>query len=210
MIKMRRITVLAIIAILLVPVVYAQTLCSGGTPDGNLDAGEECDDGNTINGDGCSDACTLEKDVNYVLFDLGMMHNLLFSKVQDLLHVIKDALYQLEQKTIEIQLTNYECSQQPVSFWIPANLDPYGKLNEIDSMIVLTIQSLNRGLAINGNAFGSPAPDTAAAQSLINDAEGCIAQDEYREAFECKCLAYRQELLGLTDTSVTCDPCGIV
>ncbi len=153
--------------------------------------------------------CEAEKEANFVLFDLAIGHNMLFSKVQDLLHIIKDLIIQLEFKTIEIQLTNFECAQQPVSFWIPAQFSPYGKLNEIDAMIQLLIDSLQRGLDAGGN-FGAPGPDLAGAQNLLNDAENCInPNNEFREAFECKCLAYRQELLGLTDNTVACTPCGV-
>ncbi len=180
--------------------------------DGIVDPPEECDPPG--NNDQCISGvcnsncqCEAEKEVNFVLFDLAIGHNMLFSKVQDLLHIIKDMIIQLEFKTIEIQLTNFECAQQPVSFWIPSQFSPYGKLNEIDAMIQLLIDSLQRGLAV-GN-FGFPGPDLAGAGALLGEAETCITESEFREAFECKCLAYRQELLGLTDNSVTCTPCGV-
>lgn len=204
---MRRYITATILILLIIPFVHAQAVCGNGI----IEAPEECDDGNTLNGDGCSEECLNEKESAYVLFDLAMAHNMLFSKVQDLLHIIKDLLFQLEQKTIEIQLTNYNCDQQPVSFWIPANLDPYGKLNEIDAMIDLTINGLQNGLALNPDGFGIPGPDIAGAQTLLTEAEECLnpPEFEFRQAFECKCLAYRTELLGLTDTTVTCnDPCG--
>jgi cysteine-rich repeat protein len=34
--------------------------CNGGTADGSLQAGEECDDNNMTSGDGCSSGCTVE------------------------------------------------------------------------------------------------------------------------------------------------------
>src|SRR3990172_6557832 len=130
---MRRVTVLGIVAFLLVlPIVVAQQPICGNSV---VESPEECDDGEALDGDGCSGNCLSEKEVHYVLYDLAINHNLLFSKVQDLLHIVTDLLFQLEVKTIEIQLTDFPCDQQPVSFWIPADLSPYGKLNEIDSLI---------------------------------------------------------------------------
>lgn len=176
-------------------------------------------------GDGCSANCEPEvpspspsaspssspsaspaaKEVNYVLFDLALGHNMLFSKVMDLLHIIKEALFQLEIKMVEIQLTNNPCNQQPVSFWIPADLNPYGKLNEIDALIELLIKSIQDGQALGGD-FGDP--DLEGAQARLTDADICIGLDRFREAFECKCLAYRENLLGLVDGSgVLCNPC---
>jgi cysteine-rich repeat protein len=168
-----------------------------------VDFGEQCDDGDLVNGDGCDSECQLEdKEVNFVLFDLAMGHNMLFSKVMDLLHIIKESLFQLEIKTIEIQLTDFECDQQPVSFWIPTDVSPYGKLNEIDALIELLIHAINT----DGEAFGDP--DTAGAQILLANAESCIGLGQFRNAFNCKCLAYRENLLGLDDTSgVVCNDC---
>ena len=150
-----------------------------------------------------------QEEVDSVLFDLALGHNMLFNKVMDLSHIIQTTLFQLEMKTVEIQLTNNPCSSQPVSFWMPSDISPLGKLNEIDSMIELLIFSLDKGLLINPTAFGIIPPDTAAASSLLSDAETCISAGQFREAFECKCLAYRTELLGKTDTSVDCDPIGV-
>ena len=173
--KMRRLAIFAVIGLLLTMPVLAQT----------------------------------DKDVNFVLFDLALGHNMLFSKVMDLLHIIKYSLFQLEMKTIEIQLTNNKCSQQPVSFWMPAeNIDggsPYGKLNEIDSMITLLIQSIDVGEANNPGAFGTPPPETVDASDRLIEADDCISLDQFRKAFECKCLAYRENLLGINDNSVSCD-----
>ena len=205
---MRQMIILLALLVLAVAV-YVQPVCD---VDGDLQPGEECDPGTGI-GDAndtacpgmCQQDCTCAKDVNYALFDLAVGHNLLFSKVQDLLHIIKDMLFQLEMKTIEIQLTDFNCSSQPVSFWIPADEDPYGKLNEIDQLVSLLIYVIDK----NPNSYGSPGPDTAGAQSRLTDAEQCIAVNRYRAAFNCKCLAYRENLLGLTDTSVTCNPCAM-
>ena len=200
---MRQIIILLALLVLAVAV-YAQPACD---VDGDLQPGEECDPGTLVypaNDSACpgmcQQDCTCSKDTNYVLFDLAMGHNLLFSKVQDLLHVIKDMLFQLEMKTIEIQLTNFNCSQQPVSFWIPASIDPYGKLNEIFQMDRLLIYSLDKNLGAFGN------PDTTGAQDRLDDAQECMSftPPNYREAFECMCLAYRVYLLGLSDTSVAC------
>ncbi len=175
------------------------------------------------NNDGCDNQCQSEqqqespspsasaspspsgKPAPYVLFDLAVGHNMLFSKVMDLLHIIKEALFQLEIKMVEIQLTNNPCNQQPVSFWIPADLNPYGKLNEIDALIELLIKSIQDGQAAGGN-FGGP--DIGGAQSRLNEADMCIGFSQFREAFECKCLAYRENLLGLVDESdILCEPC---
>ncbi|MBW2970392.1 hypothetical protein KY319_04690 [Candidatus Woesearchaeota archaeon] len=197
---MRRLIVLVMVLLLAV-FVYAQPapVCGNGA----LEAGEECDVGADANCPGACDysTCTCMKDSNFVLFDLAVGHNLLFSKVQDLLHIIKDMLFQLEIKTIEIQLTNFNCSSQPVSFWIPANYDPYGKLNEIDQLINLLIYAMEK----NPSAFGRTQTELDGAKSYLGAAETCIGTGDYRQAFDCKCLAYRNQLLGLTDGSVTCD-----
>jgi len=187
----------------MLPVAFAQ-VCG----DNSVDAGEECDGTDDSNCPGMCDNsnCVCEKDSDYVMFDLGMAHNLLFSKVQDLLHIIKHSIFQLELKVVEIQLTNFDCDQQPVSFWMPADLNPYGKLNEIDALVELLIQGIDDGEDANAGAFGSP--DTGTAASLLSDADGCITAENYREAFECKCLAYDELQSGGTDVSVTCDPCG--
>ncbi len=208
---MRKIIVLLVV-LLLAMFVYAQPApCD---PSGMLEPGEECDPGTGV-GDAvdymcpgqCQSDCTCSKESAFVLFDLAMGHNLLFSKVQDLLHTIKDMLFQLEMKTIEIQLTDFNCSQQPVSFWIPAEFDPYGKLNEIDGLVKLTIQSLNKSIEAGGD-FGTPGPDLASAEALLQDAETCIYYQHFRDAFYCKCLAYRVDLLGLVDDDDLCVTCG--
>ena len=198
---MRRLFVLGML-LLLLPIVNAQAICGDGEGEGS----EECDDGNLIDGDGCSSLCLLEKDSSFVLWDLAIGHNLLFSKVMDLLHIIKHSLFQLELKMIEMQLTNNPCDQQPVSFWMPADVNPYGKLNEIDAMIELLIQSIRDGGVSN---FGLTGEDVDDAESLLDEADECIGESQFRQAFECKCLAYRNELLGGEDSSVSCnDPCG--
>ncbi len=197
-----------LLAVLVLAVaVYAQPapVCDA---DGTVQPGEECDPGtvsipanDSVCPGMCQQDCTCAKDVNFALFDLAVGHNLLFSKVQDLLHIIKDMIFQLEMKTIEIQLTNFNCSSQPVSFWIPANEDPFGKLNEIDQLINLLIYVIDK----NPSAYGSP--DVSGARAYLTAAERCLAPDQkkYRQAFDCKCLAYRDSLLNLTDGSVSCD-----
>jgi len=214
---MRRLIVLMVLVLAVAVFAQPSPVC---VPDGQRGNGEECDPGTqTMPPDDsfcpgmCQPDCTCAKNVNYALFDLALGHNLLFSKVQDLLHVIKDLLFQLEVKTIEIQLTDFNCSSQPVSFWIPAQIDPYGKLNEIDQLIRLDIQSLEKGMAgpSGENAF-SPltSTDLADARQKLDWAETCISVGYYRQAFYCKCLAYRVHLLELTDTSESCnDPCGV-
>jgi hypothetical protein len=177
--------------------------------NGNLDIGEECDPGDPgvacDAGSTCNSECSCDKEANFVLFDLALGHNMLFSKVMDLLHIIKESLFQLEIKTVEIQLTDFECDQQPVSFWIPSDISPYGKLNEINALIELLIHAIE----IDPAAFGSP--DTFAARALLDDAE-CLMNPlqtdppEFRNAFNCKCLAYK-ELLGVSDSTVVCNDC---
>lgn len=196
---MRRLIVLVMVLLLAVTVFAQPAPCGSG----GLDSGEECDVGADQNCPGACDysTCTCMKDSNFVLFDLAVGHNLLFSKVQDLLHIIKDMLFQLEIKTIEIQLTDFNCSSQPVSFWIPADEDPYGKLNEIDQLIRLLIYAIDKDPSAD---YGSP--DTTGAAAYLADAEICIGNKKFRQAFDCKCLAYRVSLLGLTDSSVTCAP----
>ena len=183
------------------------TTVSDGCGDGDMDQGEECDfasdPSGCSTGSTCNANCICEKEVNFVLFDLTLGHNMLFSKVMDLLHIIKEALFQLEIKTIEIQLTDFECNQQPVSFWIPADISPYGKLNEIDALIRLLIKAINDGGPLN---FGSP--NLAGADTKLDDAECLIGLDQFKNAFNCKCLAYREDLLGLDDESgVVCNDC---
>lgn len=205
---MRQMIILLAILVLAV-VVYAAPIC---TVDGIVGPAEECDPGNVTapaNDSACPGMCQQDcrcsKGTNNALFDLAVGHNLLFSKVQDLLHIIKDMLFQLEMKTIEIQLTDFNCSSQPVSFWIPANEDPYGKLNEIDQLIKLLIYAIDK----NEAAYDITPTELALANSYLTAAERCISINEYRQAFNCKCLAYRSPLLGLTDTSVQCDVQGV-
>ncbi len=200
-------------------------ICGDGTTDGD----ELCDDGNNVNGDGCNFACRIEgagagecgdgvcditenpincpedciiaDEASGVLFDLAMSHNMLFSKVQDLLHIVKDLLVQLEFKTIEFTLTNYACDDQPVSFWFPADKDPYGKLHEIDALVRLLIDSIRRGQTINPGAFGTlTAGDVIDAENRLDFAEVALGNDDFRRAFECKCLAYKT-LAEIPDTS---------
>ena len=189
---MRRLIVLLLVLVL-AAAVFAAPIC---VPNNDVQPGEECDGTDDANCPGmCQSDCTCAKNVNYALFDLALGHNLLFSKVQDLLHVIKDLLFQLEVKTIEIQLTDFNCSSQPVSFWIPADIDPYGKLNEIDQLIRLDIQSLEKGIIINANAFQPlTSTDLDDARAKLGWAEECITEERYRQAFYCKCLAYRVHL----------------
>ncbi len=199
--------------------------------DGSVDGDELCDDGNIVDGDGCNFACLIEgnapgecgdgvcdfpenpiscpedciiaDEAGGVLFDLAMAHNMLFSKVQDLLHIVKDFLVQLEFKTIEFTLANYACDDQPVSFWFPADSDPYGKLHEIDAMIRLLIDSMQRAIDVNGNAFGSiNSADLSIAGERLDMAEVEINNENFRRALECKCLAYK----GLAEIPDTSDP----
>ncbi len=179
---MRRLLVLVAL-LLLVPSVYAQEPPSPSTSPS---------------------AAPLDKDAPYVLWDLAVGHNMLFSKVMDLLHIAKDGLFQLEIKMVETTLTDFPCDQQPVSFWIPANLNPYGKLNEIDALIQLLIQALRDGGEIN---FGLTSEDVDEAEAKLIFAECHIGAGSFREAFNCKCLAYREDLLDLVDNSVTCSQC---
>ena len=68
------------------------------------------------------------------------------------------------------------------------------------------LQSIRDGGVSN---FGLTGEDVAMAESLLSEADECIEDRSYRQAFECKCLAYRNELLGGEDSSVSCeDPCG--
>ncbi|VVB80863.1 Uncharacterised protein [uncultured archaeon] len=204
---MRRMIVLLMVLLLAIPVLAQPDPCGNEL----LNPGEECDNGGNDQacpGDCDYDTCTCRKESAFVLFDLAIGHNLLFSKVQDLLHTIKDMLFQLEMKTIEIQLTDFNCSSQPVSFWIPAEYDPYGKLNEIDGLVKLTIQSLNKSITAGGVFGGITAETLQNANLNLSTAEQCIVNQAYREAFECKCLAYRVTLLNLTDNSVQCNEDG--
>jgi len=144
--------------------------------------------------------CTCSKEASFTLFDLAIGHNMLFSKVQDLLHIVKDFLVQLEFKTIEFTLANYACDDQPVSFWFPSDQDPYGKLHEIDSMIQLLIDSLQRGLDAGGDFGTIDGADLSDAQGRLDEAENQINLGNFRRALECKCLAYKG-LAEITDSS---------
>ena len=197
---MRRVVIAFVVVLLVLPFVYGQAVCGNSI----VESPEECDDGNIVDGDGCSAICLSEKEIHYVLYDLAINHNLLFSKVQDLLHIVNDLLFQLEIKTIEIQLTDFPCNQQPVSFWIPADLSPYGKLNEIDALINLLIKAIRDGGETN---FGLSTQDLINSQSKLADAECLISSNQFRNAFNCKCLAYK-DLLGVVDASVVCSDCA--
>lgn len=166
-----------------------------------------CDAANGENPITCPQDCQAspDLDVSGGLFNLALAHNVLFAKVLDILHIVKDALFQLEIKIIEIQLTNEPCNQQPVSFKLTAEFSPYGKLNEIDAIIRLLIQAM-RDAIDGGNNFGT------IGTTEINNAEGLevlgeqhVGLGNFARALECKCQAYKT-LIGVVDTTTGC--CG--
>ncbi|MEM3154130.1 MAG: hypothetical protein QW165_01010 [Candidatus Woesearchaeota archaeon] len=177
--------------------------------NGDIDPPEECDDGNNDDGDGCSANCIREKDSAFVLFDLAQVHNLFFIKVMDLLHIVKDALFQLEVKIVAIQLASNPCNEQPVIFWFPSGSgpghNPYGKLNEIDWIIKSFIHTMEGGLSANANMWnGISSSEIDAAKDMLALADAAIAEGNFREAFECKCLALKK-INNIEDTTVSCN-----
>jgi len=129
----------------------------------------------------------------FIGFDIA--ENLLKNKLLFTLHIIKESIFQTELKIIETSLTQHSCTDQPLSFRISKRDYRYGKIEEIDALVV-------KLLLIVGDEpfkFGLSTEDVSLAQSLVDEAENLIDQDEFFDAFHCKYWAY-QSLIGKTVT----------
>jgi len=200
---MRGLLVLTLLMIL-IPSVLAQTPICGNNIQEEF---EDCDGTDDAACPGlCQFNCLCPPLTDSALFELAIDHNLLFSKVLNLMHIVKQSIFQLEVKTVEIQLTDYDCDTQPVSFWMPSEFSPFGKLGEIDDIVVMLISSID---AAGPSSFGLTTQNLDDAQDKLNDAESCSNQGLHRDAFNCKCLAYRNDLLGMEDDTVTCSSCEV-
>lgn len=201
--------VFLLIALMMVSIAVAQQPPSCG--DGIFNAAvEECDDFNNVNGDGCSATCQLE-DYSEGLASLKLLigHNLLFSKVMDLLHIIKDQIFQLEFKVIEITLVENECDELPPSFALRSSQYMYGKLDEIDHLVKSLISSWKQ-ISLQSpdaltTAFGPDASSRlSTAATLLVEAKSLKATGQNQEALICDCEAVKLLAGTLETQDVTC------
>lgn len=174
-----------LILLILAPVAFAPIVTCG---DGVLGSGEECDDNNLQDGDGCSATCQLENyPVELAQLKLLQGHNLLFSKVLNLEHITKDNVFQLEFKEIEVGLIEaYDrsfCENLPPSFSLPANDYVYGKLDEVDQLIIF----IQNALASANGVSQERQNDSAA---FLFEAETALNASQFQLAAQLKCCAY--------------------
>lgn len=166
--------------------------------DGIIASPEECDDGNTLDGDGCSSICRTEAEVSQVLYDLYIGHNMLFSKAQDLAHINKHEATQDETKVIQQGLreaflnppNNNPCAVVPNLFMLTADLQPYGKENEIDAFNNLLLDELSDSTL--RNQVGVPLTTFNQASIWQLFAETQLAANNFLSSAQAKCCAYNQ------------------
>ncbi len=213
--KMRGVLLAAALILLVLSSVNAQQQICGNSI---VEPSEECDDGNTVNGDGCSANCLSEKEIHYVLYDLAINHNLLFSKVQDLLHISKDSAIQDETKVLQSGLlraffnppNGNPCQVVPVIFAMPSSLHPYGKLNEINALNGLWLFAASN--PSNRAALGIGDLQFTSASGMESDAEALVQGGSYLLAAQEKCCVYAQlafpDSLSFDPATGICNRCG--
>ncbi len=175
--------------------------------NGALDFPEQCDPGgipfgtppNDVACPGlCEPNCVCAKEVAFVLQDLYIGHNMLFSKVQDLAHINQHEVTQDELKMIQYGLrqaflnppNGNPCQVVPNLFMLTAGFHPYGKENEIDNYNQYLLFKLSdvvfRGqVGVSNLQFNS-------ASTLQTTAEAQLTLGNFLTSGQLKCCAYNQ------------------
>jgi len=161
-----------------------------------LEPGEECDDGNNNNGDGCSADCTIPH-VEEFLFGMNLANNLLHNKILFLGHIVKESLFQLELKSLELNVAHNKCENVIFSLRVNKENFRYGKEEEFDAMVNKLI------LIFENNPSKYPNINTAQAQSFINAATTWNALNQFNKALACKCKAYK--VLNKQTDQINCE-----
>jgi len=119
----------------------------------------------------------------FIGFDIA--ENLLKEKLLFTLHIIKEQLFQTELKIIEQSLATRACDEQPVSFAVSKKHYRYGKLEEIDALLKKLIFIVEK----NPARYDLSSETVNQARDLEELADE-ISNSQFRNAFNCKYLAY--------------------
>ncbi len=146
----------------------------------------------------CEPNCVCGKEVAFVLQDLYIGHNMLFSKVQDLAHINKHESIQDELKMIQYGLRQAylnppngdPCAVVPNLFMLTADLHPYGKENEIDNYNQYLLFKLS-DVVFRGQV-GVSDLQFISASTLQATAEAQLSLGNFLMSGQLKCCAYNQ------------------
>jgi hypothetical protein len=119
------------------------------------------------------------------LFNQKLANNILHNKILFMLRVVKDALIQLELKTLEAHIASVSCEDAIFSLTLTKNDFIYAKEEEFTAMVKALIN------VIDENPEKYPDIDTETAETYVYFSEDWNEMQQYAKARACICKAYK-------------------